>query len=107
VSIGAGSNLDPPWRCAPGRRSGNGLIANADGQLRYNAGRDWIVEHSQGDYTVVRADIFARMYADAGEGRFRRRDDVRMRYFRLPTLPGSGRWKASAAPNRAIGSSKA
>ena len=62
----------------------NGLIANADGPLHYHAGRDWIVEHSQGEYAVVRDDIFARTYADVDEGRFRRRDDIRMRYFRLP-----------------------
>jgi hypothetical protein len=62
----------------------DGLIASPDGALRYQAGRDWIVEHGEGEYAVVRADIFARAYEDAGGGRFRRRDDVQMRYFRLP-----------------------
>lgn len=62
----------------------DGLIATPEGALRYQAGRDWIVEHGQDDYAVVRADIFARTYAEAGEGRFRRRDDVQLRYFRLP-----------------------
>jgi hypothetical protein len=62
----------------------DGLIATPDGALRYQAGRDWIVEHGEGDYAIVRADLFARTYTDIGGGRFRRRDDVQMRYFRLP-----------------------
>ncbi|MES1202543.1 MAG: hypothetical protein ABUS57_13955 [Pseudomonadota bacterium] len=62
----------------------DGWIAAAEGSLRYLAGRDWIVQHGEGDYAVVRADIFARTYTDLGHGNFRRRDDVQMRYFRLP-----------------------
>lgn len=65
------------------RAERDGLIASEGGVLRYRAGRDWIVEHGQGDYAVVRADIFARTYEDAGNGRFRRRGDVSLRYFKL------------------------
>jgi hypothetical protein len=66
------------------RAGRDGLIAAPEGVLRYQSGRDWIVEHSGGDYAVVRNDIFVRTYEDLGSSRFRRRDDVRLRYFRLP-----------------------
>lgn len=62
----------------------DGQIASANGTLRYQAGRDWIVEHGDKDYAVVRADIFERTYASAGSGRFQKRTDIRLRYFRLP-----------------------
>ncbi len=61
----------------------DGQIASANGTLRYQAGRDWIVEHGNKDYAVVRADIFERTYTSAGPGCYQKRTDVRLRYFKL------------------------
>src|SRR5262245_55163471 len=66
------------------RAERDGQIAALDGNLRYHAGRDWIVEHGDHDYAIVRAEIFDRTYAETGPDRYRKRTDVHLRYFKLP-----------------------
>lgn len=69
-------------------------IENGGGALKARAGKDVIVENESGEHAVVRRDIFERIYAPVGEGRFRKRRDIIYRYFtvdrpvRVKTLEG-------------------
>ncbi|MGE3931344.1 MAG: hypothetical protein AB7G05_14375 [Hyphomonadaceae bacterium] len=44
---------------------------------------DMVVEHRNGDKSVVRPDIFAQTYDALGGGLYRKRDDIVLRYFTL------------------------
>lgn len=65
-------------------------IAEADhrvqargGELQATAGEDVIVEDEAGSVSVVRRDIFERTYEALGDGLYRKRHDVVLRYFTL------------------------
>ncbi len=53
------------------------------GVLQARGGRDFIIDYGNGDHAVVRADIFERTYEPAGDGLYRKRDDIKFRFFTL------------------------
>ena len=75
-------------------RSGQGPVraqrAGADcsiktkgGALRARSGEDFIVTYPDGAQSVVRGDIFTRLYEPLGDGRYRKRTDLIFHAFEL------------------------
>ena len=58
-------------------------VDTGQGNLRARKGKDMIVEYDNGDRAVVRRSIFESTYEPAEDGRYRKRADVRLRYFTL------------------------
>lgn len=58
-------------------------IETANGMMRARGGEDYIVDYGGGDRSVVRGDLFDRLYEPLGGGLFRKRTDVILRYFTL------------------------
>jgi hypothetical protein len=65
------------------RAERTGHLQTGGGELRYRAGRDFIVEHGPRDFSVVRADIFEKTYERIDVDRYVRRADVTLHYFTL------------------------
>jgi hypothetical protein len=68
------------------RAERTGSLRTGSGELRYRAGRDFIVEHGPRDFGVVRADIFERTFKRVDVDRYVRRADVTLHYFTLDRL---------------------
>lgn len=68
------------------RAEGDHRIRAARGSLLARGGLDYILETADGDHAVVRSDIFERTYEPLGGGLYRRRGDLRLRYFTLDRL---------------------
>lgn len=66
------------WRVEADHR-----VRTSRGSLLARGGQDFIIEDPKGDHRVVRSDIFERTYEALGEGLYRKRDDVDLRYFTL------------------------
>jgi hypothetical protein len=71
----------PPVRARMADRSG--VLNTARGPQHYRARRHYIVEYGQGDRSVVRRDLFDRIYVAIGEGLYEKRPDLAYRYFVL------------------------
>jgi hypothetical protein len=61
----------------------NGVISSPRGQLRFRAGRDYIVSRPD-EQSVVSVKVFERTYQARPDGRFEKRTDVIYKYFTLP-----------------------
>lgn len=79
-----------PIRPRPNQPPVRARLAEADctvetraGVLNARGGLDYIVEYSPGRRSVVRGDIFERIYEPLGGGRFRKRTDVIFHAFTL------------------------
>lgn len=59
-----------------------GVLSTPRGPQAYSVG-DYIVSYGGDDEAVVRQDIFERTYRRIGEGVFRKRTDIVLRYFTL------------------------
>lgn len=66
------------WRAEADRE-----IETKEGRLHARGGEDFIVDHGEGSYAVVKPDIFERTYELLGGGLYRKRTDVTLRYFTL------------------------
>jgi hypothetical protein len=66
------------WRAEADHR-----VNTAHGSLEARGGKDFVVAHTPHDHAVVKGDIFERTYEPAGEGLYRKRTDVVLRYFTL------------------------
>jgi hypothetical protein len=64
------------------RADRSGSLSTKHGAQSYSAG-DYIVDHGGGDEAVVRAPIFEGTYRSIGEGRYKKRSDLVLRYFTL------------------------
>lgn len=53
------------------------------GVLLARGGKDYVLAHGPGDHSVIRRDIFEATYEPLGEGLYRKRTDVILRYFTL------------------------
>ena len=71
----------PPVRAW--RAEADCTVETGQGTLRARGGADYIVDYGGGDRAVVRADIFERTYARAGDGCYTKRSDIVLRYFTL------------------------
>jgi hypothetical protein len=58
-------------------------VRTPQGPFNARAGKDYIVQGEDGERRVVRGDIFKRTYEPAGDGGFRKRRDLVLRYFTL------------------------
>jgi hypothetical protein len=58
-------------------------VHTRQGVLKARGGRDVIIDYGKGDHAVVRADIFEQTYEPAGAGLYRKRDDIKFRFFTL------------------------
>ena len=82
------------------RAESDHTVKTEQGTLRARGGRDFIVSYGADEHAVIRGDIFERTYAAVGDGRFRKRDDIVLRYFTLnrpaivQTLEGEQRAEA-------------
>jgi hypothetical protein len=63
--------------------STSGVLSSAGGEMRYHAGRDYIVSRD-GERAVVQGKIFERTYERRSDGLYQKRRDVIYRYFTLP-----------------------
>lgn len=65
------------------RAKKSGAIRIADGLVRYQAGRHYIVNY--GDRrAVVRREVFERVYLPVSQGVYKKRPEISYRYFTLP-----------------------
>jgi hypothetical protein len=58
-------------------------VTTAHGKLRARGGEDFIVTYGRGDHAVVRGDIFEKTYQPDGNGAYKKRSDIVLRYFTL------------------------
>ncbi len=58
-------------------------VVTKHGVLKARKGEDMVVAYGPRDVAVVRKDLFNRTYKRAGKGLFRKRTDVKLRYFTL------------------------
>jgi hypothetical protein len=61
----------------------SGCIETTRGELRYRAGKHYIVHYGPGDRAPMRRSVFERLYKRRADGRYDRRRDVLLRYFTL------------------------
>lgn len=61
----------------------SGVLNTARAPQRYRARRHYIVEYGEGDRSVVRRDLFDRIYVGIGDGLYEKRPDLAYRYFVL------------------------
>jgi hypothetical protein len=71
----------PPVRARMADASG--ALKTARGPQHYRARRHYIVEYGEGDRSVVRRDLFDRIYVGIGDGLYEKRPDLAYRYFVL------------------------
>lgn len=71
----------PPIRAR--RAEADCVVSAGGGDLHARGGKDFIVEYGNGARSVVRGDIFERVYEPMGDGRFRKRTDVIFHAFTL------------------------
>jgi hypothetical protein len=62
----------------------DGVIADKGGELRYYAGRHYIVTYKNGDRAAVERRIFERTYNRRFDGKYEKRRDLTLHYFTLP-----------------------
>lgn len=74
-------------RQAPAKRAwlaeSDANVHTEHGVLRAKAGEDYVLAHGPGDHSIVRRDIFEIMYQPLGGGLYRKRTDIKYRYFTL------------------------
>ena len=73
---------DTPVRAELARS--NGVIETPRGDLRYQAGKHYIVHYGPGDRAPVNRRVFEQTYVRREDGLYRKRTDLRLRYFTLP-----------------------
>lgn len=61
----------------------SGELDTPRGPLRYEADQHYIVEYGPDDRAPVRRDIFKRTYRLRDDGRYEKRTNIFLRYFRL------------------------
>ncbi len=58
-------------------------VETEHGVLNAVGGQDYVLAHGPGDHSIVRKDIFELMYEPLGGGLYRKRTDIKFRYFTL------------------------
>ena len=71
----------PPVRAR--RAEADCTVSTSQGDMRARGGLDYIVTYDLDDHSVVRAEIFERTYEPLGGGLYRKRSDIKLRYFTL------------------------
>jgi hypothetical protein len=64
------------------RAEGDHEVSTEQGKLQARGG-DYVVTYESGDLGVVRPDIFENTYEPDGIGRYKKRNDIVLRYFTL------------------------
>lgn len=64
----------------------SGVIETPRGDLRYEAGKHYIVHYGPGDRAPVRRAIFEQTYQRRDDGLYQKRVDIVLRYFTLPYI---------------------
>jgi hypothetical protein len=62
----------------------SGAIETPRGDLRYEAGKHYIVHYEPGDRAPVRRSVFEDTYQRREDGLYQKRIDIVLRYFTLP-----------------------
>ena len=58
-------------------------VRTGQGVLHARGGKDFVLTYGPNDHAVVRADIFEKTYKSDGNGLYKKRSDIVLRYFTL------------------------